>query len=72
VKSAIEQYVIPWFDQYNDNEVLRAELSERVEKGFMPRVDQPWLDAIDSYNSSDEIIKDNIKRLKLPVKMFND
>ena len=72
VKSAIEQYVIPWFDQYNDNEVLRAELSERVVKGFMPRLDQPWLDAIDSYNSSDGIIKDNIKRLKLPVKMFND
>ena len=75
VTEAIERFLLPWFDQTADRSALEAELL-RVQKarmqhgGRLSDIQQAWLDALDDPPDADAVIRENIRRFKLPQKLF--
>ena len=66
VIEAVDRFAIPWFESFCDQEYLKGRLSEDKKNGTISRYGLEWLDAVDSYDSSEEVIRANIEKLKLP------
>lgn len=69
VADAIKIYLLPWFEQYNNEKNYKKRLSKDKLKKFITYSNQIWLEALDSPNK-EEVIQENIRNLKLPKKLI--
>ena len=74
VIDAIEQFVLPWFEKYENEETLKKKLledkkkSEQTVRGI-PYKNAEWLSALEERGDRTEIILENIEKMKLPKKI---
>lgn len=75
VADAIEQFLIPWFDEYVSEDILLKKLlddkkkSEQTGRGI-PYKNEEWICALEDNGVRAKIISDNIETLKLPQKIL--
>lgn len=65
VSIAIEQYILPWFEQVSTEDGYRTKLLNIHNKKFA----KEWLDALDNINDKEALIQQSITELKLPKKI---
>lgn len=70
VLQAVRQFVLPWFQKYDDENVYRKQLKRDSKKSFCGYDAGLWLEAIDGRSHEDHVISENIRRLKLPKKLI--
>ena len=73
VMDAINDFLLPWFEEREHKEVLKMELLKEEQKrksygGRLSDIQQAWLDAIDREEDYSDIISSNIVTFKLPKK----
>lgn len=74
VIDAVEQFVLPWFEKYENEETLKKKLledkkkSEQTVRGI-PYKNAEWLSALEERGDRTEIILENIEKMKLPKKI---
>ena len=66
VAKAIEEFVIPWFDDRSNDDSIKKMLLDDREKYGWSSYKQAWLEAIDHRCNHSETIEKNIKLFKLP------
>lgn len=71
VMDAIEDFLLPWFEERKSKESLKKELLiKELERkkygGRLSDIQQAWLNAIDSEDDYSDIISNNIATFKLP------
>lgn len=74
VKEAIDRFVMPWFEKYADEVYLKEELLRKkqhyLKKGLgIPYKCEEWISAFDHPEQWEQIILENIQKLKLPKKL---
>lgn len=65
VSIAIEQYILPWFEQVSTEDGYRAKLLNIHNK----KIAKDWLDAMENIEDKETLIRQSIIELKLPRKM---
>lgn len=65
VSAAIEQYILPWFEQVSTEDGYRAKLRKLPNK----KLAKEWLDALEKIEDKETRIRQSIAELKLPKKM---
>lgn len=70
VQQAVKEFVIPWFQKYDDENVYRKQLKKDSKKSFCGYDAGLWLEAIDGRSYQEQVISKNIQRLKLPKKLL--
>lgn len=75
VMHAIDAYLIPWFEQASTTDgtkdVLLQEKKEReLYGGRLSDIQSEWFDKIDNHSDCGEVIRENQRTLKLPMKLF--
>lgn len=68
VSMAIEQYILPWFEQVSTEEGYRTELLNFHNK----KLAKEWLDALKNINDKEILIQQSITELKLPKKICSN
>ena len=71
VMDAIDDYLLPWFEERRSKESLKRELLKEEQKrkkygGRLSDIQQAWLNVIDSEDDYSDIISNNIVTFKLP------
>ena len=71
VVDAIDDYLLPWFEERKSKESLKRELLKEEQKrkkygGRLSDIQQAWLNVIDSEDDYSDIISNNIVTFKLP------
>ena len=71
VMDAIDDYLLPWFEERRSKESLKKELLKEELKrkkygGRLSDIQQAWLNVIDSEDDYSDIISNNIVTFKLP------
>lgn len=74
VMQAIDELLLPWFDEKFSKKALKKELLREGKKngGQLSDIQQKWLNVIDSDDDFSEIINKNIDILKLPSALFQN
>ena len=75
VMDAIDDFLLPWFEERRSKESLKKELLKEELKrkkygGRLSDIQQTWLNAIDSEDDYSDIISNNIATFKLPKKLY--
>lgn len=75
VADAIERFLMPWFEQYVNEECLLEKLHEDRERRERtgrgnPYKNEEWISAFAKWRAADDIISQNISALKLPKKLI--
>lgn len=70
VLQAVRQFVLPWFQKYDDENVYRKQLRRDSKQSFCGYDAGLWLEAIDGRSHEEHVISENIQRLKLPKKLI--
>ena len=75
VMDAIDDFLLPWFEERRSKESLKKELLKEELKrkkygGRLSDIQQAWLNAIDSEDDYSDIISNNIATFKLPKKLY--
>lgn len=70
VQQAVREFVIPWFQKYDDEKIYRKQLKKDSKKSFCGYDAGLWLKAIDGRCHQERVISENIQRLKLPKKLL--
>ncbi len=65
VSAAIEQYILPWFEQVSTEDGYRAKLLKFQNK----KLAKEWLDALENIEDKEARIRQSIAELKLPKKV---
>ena len=65
VSAAIEQYILPWFEQVSTEDGCRAKLRKLPNK----KLAKEWLDALENIEDKETRIRQGIAALKLPKKI---
>lgn len=65
VSMAIEQYILPWFEQVSTEDGYKAELLNIHNK----KLANNWLDAMENVEDKETLIQQSIVELKLPKKI---
>ena len=71
VMDAIDDFLLPWFEERKSKESLKRELLKEEQKrkkygGRLSDIQQAWLNVIDSEDDYSDIISNNIVTFKLP------
>ena len=71
VMDAIDDYLLPWFEERRSKdslkkELLKEELKRKKYGGRLSDIQQAWLNVIDSEDDYSDIISNNIVTFKLP------
>ena len=71
VMDAIDDFLLPWFEERESKESLKRELLKEEQKrkkygGRLSDIQQAWLNVIDSEDDYSDIISNNIVTFKLP------
>ena len=71
VMDAIDDFLLPWFEERKSKESLKLELLKEEQKrkkygGRLSDIQQAWLNVIDSEDDYSDIISNNIVTFKLP------
>lgn len=71
VMDAIDDFLLPWFEERKSKESLKRELLKEEQKrkkygGRLSDIQQAWLNVIDSEDGYSDIISNNIVTFKLP------
>ena len=71
VMDAIDDFLLPWFEERRSKESLKRELLKEEQKrkkygGRLSDIQQAWLNVIDSEDDYSDIISNNIVTFKLP------
>ena len=74
VMDAIDDFLLPWFEERKSKESLKKELLKEELKrkkygGRLSDIQQAWLNVIDSEDDYSDIISSNITTFKLPKKL---
>jgi len=69
VLDAIDQFVIPRFEEYADIEKLKEYINNLKSLSVNNR---EWLKEIDLYDCNDDIVCENIDKFKLPKRLMNN
>ncbi len=74
VMDAINDFLLPWFEErrsieYLKKELLKEELKRRKYGGRLSDIQQTWLNVIDGKDDYSDIISNNIATFKLPKKL---
>lgn len=70
VRQAVRQFVMPWFQKHDDENVYRKQLKKDTKKSFCGYDAGLWLEAIDGCSQKEQVISENIRKLKLPKKLL--
>ncbi|MCH5262285.1 MAG: DUF4304 domain-containing protein [Lachnospiraceae bacterium] len=70
VTVAIQQFVLPWFQHFNNEDSYRKQLKKDIRKSFCGYDSQMWLEAAELRNERKYVIAENVNRLKLPQKLL--
>lgn len=75
VIQAVEDYLIPWFEQVSSTEGVKEALLQEQKKrelygGRLSDIQLEWLDKVDYHADCGGIIQENQRTLKLPLKLF--
>ena len=75
VMDAIDDFLLPWFEERKSKESLKKELLKEELKrkkygGRLSDIQQAWLNVIDSEDDYSDIISNNIATFKLPKKLY--
>lgn len=68
VSTAIEQYIFPWFEQVSTEDGYRTML---LNTRHNKKLAKDWLDAMESIEDKQTLIRQSIVELKLPKKIQN-
>lgn len=67
IVEAVDRFVMPWFEKTSDPECLKSMVQEHKVPGQFTNNDYiKWNEIFDSYNDLDDVVLENISRLKLP------
>ncbi len=70
VLQAVDWFVMPWFEKYDDESAYRKQLKKDSKKSFCGYDAGLWLKAIDGRSHQKQVIYENIQRLKLPKSLM--
>ncbi len=75
VLDAIDRFVLPWFDKYSDEKSLMEKLLEDKKKSERTGIgisykNKEWIDALKKCDNRNDIISENILKLKLPNRLI--
>lgn len=70
VVQAMQQFIMPWFQQFNDESSYRKQLKKDAKNSFCGYDSNLWLESINQYEKREPIILENISKLKLPKKLI--
>lgn len=65
VSTAIEKYVLPWFEQVSTEDGYRAELQNL----YNEKLAKEWIDAMENIKDKETLIQQSVVELKLPRKI---
>lgn len=67
IVEAVDRFVMPWFEKTSDPECLKNMVQEHKVPGQFTNNDYiKWNEIFDSYNDLDDVVLENISRMKLP------
>lgn len=67
IVEAVDRFVMPWFEKTSDPECLKNMVQEHKVSGQFTNNDYiKWNEIFDSYNDLDDVVLENISRMKLP------
>ena len=67
IVEAVDRFVMPWFEKTSDPECLKSMVQEHKVPGQFTNNDYiKWNEIFDSYNDLDDVVLENISRMKLP------
>ena len=67
IVEAVDRFVMPWFEKTSDPECLKNMVQEHKVPGQFGKNDYiKWNEIFDSYNDLDDVVLENISRMKLP------
>ncbi|MBR4915325.1 MAG: DUF4304 domain-containing protein [Clostridiales bacterium] len=67
IVEAVDRFVMPWFEKTSDPECLKSMVQEHKVPGQFTNNDYiKWNEVFDSYNDQDDVVLENISRMKLP------
>ena len=70
VLQAVDRFVMPWFEKYDDENAYRKQLKKDSKISFCGYDAGLWLEAIDGRSHQKQVIYENIQRLKLPKSLM--
>lgn len=74
VAGALERFVLPWFEQYSDEQMLLKRLQKDKETSEKTGIatgyfNEEWISSLEECDNRDAVISANFEKLKLPVKL---
>lgn len=67
IVEAVDRFVMPWFEKTSDPECLKNMVQEHKVPGQFTRNDYiKWNEVFDSYMELDNVVAENVERMKLP------
>ena len=67
IVEAVDRFVMPWFEKTSDPECLKNMVQEHKVPGQFTRNDYiKWNEIFDSYMELDNVVAENVERMKLP------
>lgn len=71
ITDAIQQFVLPWFQHFNNENLFKKQLKKDTRKSFCGYDSKMWLEAVDLRSDRKYVIAENVQRLKLPQKLIS-
>ena len=67
IVEAVDRFVMPWFEKTSDPECLKSMVQDHKVPGQFTRNDYiKWNEVFDSYMELDNVVAENVERMKLP------